>query len=136
MIVCALQGQPPAAWLVDLPDPGPGTWARPLLGTVTKVNGAGHRDVPPAAGDVLRVLAEVRRIALVATDFEAAIAEACSAGKKAAALYGALVGTFMGLRLGFEGLPAARIARLAGADLVAATADRFLERGPAPRVPA
>ncbi len=136
MIVCALQGQPPGTWLLDLPNPGAATWTRPLHKTVAAAIAAGNPVVPPAAGNVLRVLAEVRRIALVATDFEAAVAEACRAGNKEAALYGALVGTFMGLRLGFDGLPAARIARLAGAELVAATTVRFLERGPAPRVPA
>jgi ADP-ribosylglycohydrolase len=136
MIVCALQGQPAADWLVGLPDPGAATWARPLHKTVATVIGPGTPDIPSGAGNVLRVLAEVRRITLAAVDFEAAITAACQAGRKEAALYGALVGTLMGLRLGFDGLPAAGMARLAGADLVAATTDRFLERGGSPRVPA
>jgi len=136
MIVCALQGQPAAAWLVGLPSPAPATWARPLQKSVATVIGPGQPVIPAGGGNVLRVLAEVRRIALDATDFDAAIAEACRVGRKEAALYGALVGTITGLRLGFDRLPAARVALLAGADLIAATTDRFLERGPAPRVPA
>jgi hypothetical protein len=134
MIVCALQGQPAAAWLIGLPNPGAATWARPLHKTVATVIGPGKHVIPPGAGNVLRVLTEVRRIALAAIDFETAIAEACRVARKEAALYGALVGTIMGLRLGFDRLPAASVARLAGADLIEATTERFLERGPAPRV--
>jgi ADP-ribosyl-[dinitrogen reductase] hydrolase len=136
MIVCALQGQAPAIWLGQLPDPGDATWARPLHRTVAAVLGSGRPVIPPGTGNVLRVLTEVRRIALAATDYEGAIAEACRVGKKDAALYGALVGTLVGLRFGYDRIPAGRIALLAGADLVAATTERFLERGPAPQVPA
>jgi hypothetical protein len=134
MIVCALQGQPAAAWLAGLPNPGAATWARPLHKTVATVIGPGKHVIPHGAGNVLRVLAEARRIALAAIDFETAIGEACRVATKEAALYGALVGTIMGLRLGFDRLPAASVARLAGADLIEATTERFLERGPAPRV--
>lgn len=135
-IVCALQGQPPHAWLVGLPDPGPGTWARPLHKTVATVLASGNPLIPPGTGNVLRVLTEVRRIALGAADFDEAIGEACRVGRKEAALYGALAGTLLGLRLGFDRLPAARIALLAGRDQMDATVGRFLERGPTPRVPA
>ncbi|HEX9208554.1 MAG TPA: ADP-ribosylglycohydrolase family protein [Steroidobacteraceae bacterium] len=136
MIVCALQGRPADSWLVGLPSPSDDCWSRPLHGTVAAVVGAGSPVSPPGLGNVLRVLTEVRRITRVSAGFEDAIAEACRAGRKEAPLYAALVGTLMGLCLGHDRLPAARIARLAGVERIAATADRFLERGPSPRVPA
>jgi ADP-ribosyl-[dinitrogen reductase] hydrolase len=136
MIVCALQGQPARDWLAGLPNPGGTAWERPLHGNVAAVIGSGAPVLPRATGNVLRVMAETRRIALAAAGFEAAIAEACRAGRQEAALYAALVGMLLGLRFGSDAVPAARLALLAGADLVAATADRFLGRAPAPRVPA
>ena len=139
-LVSALQGQPPPAWLARLPEPVPQLWSKPLRKEVRAIVAAapaGGLDEPGRGTDVLHVLAEVRRIALTAQDFEGAIIAACRAGRDDAALYGALVGTLAGLRFGETAIPRGRVSSLAqGGAPVLDVADRCMARQGAPAGPA
>ena len=79
---------------------------------------------------MLQVLETARSLALDAHDIEEALTAACRAGRKQAALYGALVGTLAGLRFGAAGIPEARFAKLtARRSIVIDVANRCLATG-------
>lgn len=136
MMVCALQGQPPDAWLQALPATVPSCWGgkalrKDVLAMVSQPAQAaanGDRD------SVLRVLAEVRGIVLAAGDFMAAIEAVCRSAGKEAPLYGALVGALYGIIHGHARLPATQLDRLAGAQQIDAILQRLAARGVTPRV--
>ena len=81
--------------------------------------------------EVLRVLADVRRIALEATDFESAIVQARASGNDVATA-SALTGLLFGLRHGFARLPAERCQALRGKEQLDALVQRFLARNAGP----
>jgi ADP-ribosylglycohydrolase len=116
MLTCALQGQPPEAWLARQPEPRPGFWSKPLRREVRALvdeSSQGGRDATLGeTGDVLHVLATIRRVALEAGSLDEALDAALRAGRRHAALYGALVGTLAGLRFGAEELTESMAQRL------------------------
>ena len=86
------------------------------------------------SGSALEALLEARRIVRRSAQFGGAIEAAARAGKGAAALHAALVGTLFGARHGLDALPAAARARLTGAAQLDAVLSRLLERGRAAAV--
>ena len=129
-----MQGQPGVAWLTGICEPVAGLWkARPLQNEVVAMaNGriltaARSATVP----EVLRVLADVRRIALEATDFDIAITQTRASGNDVATA-SALTGLLFGLRHGFASLPAERCQALRGKEQLDAVVQRFLARNAGP----
>jgi ADP-ribosylglycohydrolase len=135
-LVGALQGAPPDAWLRGLPEWQPSPWSsKPLPAEVrAAMTGGDAGGLHATPGSALEALLEARRIVRKSTQFGPAIEAAARAGKGAAALHAALVGTLFGARHGLDALPAAARARLTGAAQIDAVLSRLLERGRAAAV--
>ncbi len=116
-LAAALQGQAVPAVLQGVPEPVAGCFgAKPLrkdVRTSCTVTAPGKASTLP---EVLRVLAHARRIVHSASDFTAAIVEARRACGEDVTPLAALTGTLYGALHGFDALPVAAVARLAGRD--------------------
>jgi ADP-ribosylglycohydrolase len=125
-----LQGHTVTSWPDAVPEAAAHCWGtKPLRKDVRATLGRAH--TAPATDDVLQVLAATRHVLGRATNFAEAMDGARIAAKEGSALVGSLVGTLFGLAHGYDALPAALVARLAGADqLERASADSLATIGP------
>jgi ADP-ribosylglycohydrolase len=115
LLLGILQGHAAASWLEAVPEPAARCWgSKPLRKDVRATLTRAHTSA--ASDDVLQVLAATRHVLSRAMSFEEAIRDTREAVKEDAALVGSLVGTVLGLAHGFDALPPARVAQLAGAE--------------------
>jgi ADP-ribosylglycohydrolase len=132
-LVGALRGEPSSRWLDSVPAFEPSPWTgRPLRDDVAAAAASDRVDATLAfPGTVLHVLLEARRIARQARDFGSLVEAARRAAKKdhATAPYGPLAGTLYGAMHGAAAIPVEARARLAGADELDASIERWLAHG-------
>ena len=130
-LAAALRGQAVPAVLEGVPEPVAGCFgARPLRKDVRAACTATAPGKISALPEVLRVLAHARCIVHAAPDFTAAIVEARRACGEDGTPLAALTGTLYGALYGFDALPVAAAARLAGRDQL----ELACSRGLAPEV--
>jgi ADP-ribosylglycohydrolase len=123
----ALHGESVNDCLDGLPEPVAGCWdAKPLHPDVRSACASAATRKSATLPEVLQVLVAARRHVLAAPSFDAAIAAARQpAGGSVEA---ALVGTLYGALHGFDSLPAAAVARLAGRERLDDAVDEGLSR--------
>lgn len=129
MLAGALQGAAAPTLLEGVPEPVPGCYGtRPLKKEVRSACTSRAGGKAAALPEVLRVLALARRVVADERAFAAAMAEARKLAGEASSPLPPIVGTLYGALHGFDALPAADVARLAGRDQLATTVQRAIAR--------